>query len=132
MQAFKHIPDHQGEMEFALNDIPFYKAELTPDEEALILSGKLHEEYYILREWEFESHAENDGGIDAFDFGEEEIPLSPEESILCDGKVIGFCHGVRVFLIKGGWGYGSGNGPESIGGWGTVSSSSTYTLKKRK
>ena len=131
MQAFKHIPDHQGEMEFALNDIPFYKAELTPDEEALILSGKLHEQYYILREWEFESHADNDGGIDAFDFGEEKIPLSPEDSIIEDGKVIGFCHGVRVFLIKGGWGYSSGKGPESIGGWGTVSSSSEYSLVKK-
>ena len=71
------------------------------------------------------------GNFDA-DFGEEEIALSPEDSIIEDGKVIGFCHGVRVFLIKGGWGYSSGSGPESIGGWGTVSSSSTYTLKKRK
>ena len=132
MQAFKHIPDHQGEMEFALNDIPFYKAELTPDEEALILSGKLHEEYYILREWEFESHSENDGGIDAFDFGEEKIPLEPEHSILQNGEVIGFCYGVRVFLIQGGWGYGADDNFESIDGKGTVSSGSAYTLKKRK
>lgn len=131
MIAFKHIQNHTGEMEFALNNIPFYKAELTPEEEALVVNGKCHEEYYILREWEFESHAENDGGIDAFDFGEEEIPLSPEESIIFENEVIGFCHGTRLFLFKERTGFSFGNGGEFVGGWGYVSSNSTYTLQKR-
>ncbi len=47
-------------------------------------------------------------------------------------KVIGFYSHKRIFLIEGGTTYAGGRGAESIGGWGDVSSSTSYTLKKKE
>ena len=132
MQAYKAVNGTCNEAQFEVDGIGFGLFDLEPEEEAAIARQKLHEKYYILYEWDFESHADNDGGIDAWDFGEKEIPLNPEESILLDGKIIGFysCH--RIFLLAGGVSYAGGRGSENIGGWGSVSSSVEYTLKKKE
>ncbi|MBQ8885612.1 MAG: hypothetical protein IJY62_04520 [Clostridia bacterium] len=132
MKAFKHVTGNGQAPIFKLGDKAFYEVELSAMEEAALKKEALYDKYYILYEWDFESHADNDGGIDAWDFGEKEIVITPEESILLDGKVIGFYSHKRVFLIEGGSSYAGGRGTESIGGWGDVSSSTSYTLKKKE
>ena len=132
MKAYKHVIDNEQAPSFKLGDKAFYQLELSAAEEASLKSEALYEEYYILYEWDFESHADNDGGIDAWDFGEEKIAVSPEDSILLDGKVVGFYSRSRIFLIDGSTSYAGGRGAESIGGWGSVSSSTSYTLKKKE
>nr|MBR6778484.1 hypothetical protein [Clostridia bacterium] len=76
----------------------------------------MHNEYYVLYEWEWECHADNDGGIDSFQFGEKEIALSPEDSILYEGKVIGFFTHRRIFLIEGNKTAAGSGGSETVGG----------------
>ena len=131
MKAYKNTTENGQPPVFKLGDKAFYEAELTAEEEETLKKEALYEKYYILYEWDFESHAENDGGIDAWDFGEKELVIDPEESILLDGKVVGFYSHSRVFLIDGGTSYAGGRGAENIGGWGAVSSSTSYTLKKK-
>ena len=130
MRAYKN---GQGENAvFQIQGVPFYETELTPEEERALLSGNLHNEYFVLYEWEWECHADNDGGIDSFQFGEKEFPLAPENSILQDGKVIGFFLKKRIFLLQGDKKAVLGGGNESVGGWGDISSDSSYTLKKKE
>ena len=117
---------------FKIEGNAFYEVELSATEEALLKKEALYDKYYILYEWDFESHADNDGGIDAWNFGDEKIDITPEDSILLNGKVIGFYSRRRVFLIENGTSYSGGRGVESIGGWGDVSSSTSYTLKKKE
>ena len=131
MKAYKSFVNQEEAPAFLLGDQAFYEAELSCEEEAALTQEALYHAYYILYEWDFESHADNDGGIDAWDFGEKELAIAPEESILQNGKVIGFYSHKRVFLIEGGVSYAGGRGNESIGGWGDVSSSTSYTLKKK-
>lgn len=132
MKAYKHVTgNNEQEACFKFADKAFYKVELSAEEEASLKKEALYDKYYILYEWDFESHADNDGGIDAWDFGEKEIAVEPEESILLNGKVIGFYSHSRVFLIDGGTSYAGGRGSENIGGWGDVSSSTSYTLKQK-
>ena len=131
MKAYKQTDNGQAPV-FKLGDKAFYAAELSAEEEEKLQKEALYEKYYILYEWDFESHAENDGGIDAWDFGEKELAIAPEESILIDGKVVGFYSHSRVFLIDGGVSYAGGRGSENIGGWGEVSSSTSYTIKKKE
>ena len=132
MKAYKHVTGNGQDPIFKLGDEAFYEVELSAEEETSLKKDALYDEYYILYEWDFESRADNDGGIDAWDFGEKEIVIAPDESILLNGKVIGFYSHRRVFLIEGGAIYASGRGAESIGGWGDVSSSTSYTLKKKE
>ena len=132
MKAYKHIADNAQEPVFKLEDKAFYLVDLTEEEELALKKEALYDKYYILYEWDFESHAENDGGIDAWNFGEEKIDIAPEDSILLGGRVIGFYTHSRVFLIDGRSDYAGGRGAENIGGWGTVSSSSSYTLTKKE
>ena len=132
MKAYKPVAGSSQEPIFRLGDKAFYEAELSAAEEAALKKEALYDAYYILHEWEFESHADNDGGVDAWDFHEERIAIAPENSILLDGKVIGFYARRRVFLLKGKSAYAGGRGAESIGGWGDVSSSSSYTLEKKE
>ncbi len=132
MKAYKHVAGKERDPIFKLGDKAFYEVELSIAEETSLKKEALYDEYYILYEWDFESHADNDGGIDAWDFGEEKLDIAPEKSILLDGKVIGFYFRRRVFLINGGASYAGGRGSESIGGWGDVSSSTSYTLKKKE
>ncbi len=132
MKAYKQFDGSKEQAAFRINDVNFQLAELTLEEEKNVLDGDLHNLYYVLYEWEFECHADNDGGIDTFQFGEKEIPLSPENSILQDGKVVGFYTHSRVFPLKEGAYALLGGGSENVGGWGDVSSDSSYTLKKRK
>ncbi len=132
MKAYKHTTDNGQDPVFKIEEKAFYEAELSTEEEEVLKKEALYEKYYILYEWDFESHADNDGGIDAWDFGEKELAISPEESILLDGKVIGFYSHRRVFLIDGGVSYAGGRGTESIGGWGDVSSSTSYTLVRQE
>ena len=132
MKAYKHVAENAQDSVFKLGDKAFYEVEISVEEEASLKKEALYDEYYILYEWDFESHADNDGGIDAWDFGEEKIAIAPENSILLDGKTIGFYSHRRVFLINGGSSYAGGRGSESIGGWGDVSSSTSYTLKKKE
>lgn len=132
MKAYKHVNGNGHDPLFKIGDKAFYEAELSAEEEASLKKDALYDEYYILYEWDFESHADNDGGIDAWDFGEKEISIAPHESILLNGKVIGFYSHKRIFLIEGGSTYAGGRGAESIGGWGSVSSSTSYTLKKKE
>lgn len=132
MKAYKHVTAVEQEPLFSLADKAFYETELSAAEETALKKEALYERYYILYEWDFESHADNDGGIDAWDFGEKEIAITPEQSILLNGKVIGFYSHSRVFLIEGGAAYAGGRGAENIGGWGDVSSSTSYTLKKKE
>ena len=129
MKVYKPMTDGIGDAAFTLNGTGFFHVELSADEEKSIGKKALHDKYVIHHEWDFESHADNDGGIDAWDFGEEDLPIEPEESILWDGRVIGFFSYGRVFLLEKGAGYAGGRGPESIGGWGDVSSSSDWSLK---
>ena len=132
MKAYKHLTNNGQEAVFKLDGKAFYNVELSNEEQSLLEKEALYDKYYILYEWDFESHADNDGGIDAWDFGEKNIPLAPEDSIILKGKVIGFYSCGRVFLIDGGVSYAGGRGSEYIGGWGDVSSSSSYTLKKKE
>lgn len=132
MNAYQNVTKNGQAPDFKIGDTAFYKAELSATEEAALQKEARYNDYYILYEWDFESHADNDGGIDAWNFGEEKIALSPEESILLNGKVIGFYSHRRVFLIDGNISYAGGRGTESIGGWGDVSSSTSYTLKKKE
>ena len=131
MKAYKHVTNTVQEPVFQLGDKSFYEVELSAAEEALLKEEALYEEYYILYEWDFESHADNDGGIDAWDFGEKKIALAPENSILLNNEVIGYYSHGRVFLLDGKLSYAGGRGTENIGGWGDVSSSTSYTLKKK-
>ena len=131
MKAYKSFVNKEEAPVFLLGNQAFYEVELSCEEEAALKQEALYHAYYILYEWDFESHADNDGGIDAWDFGEKELAIAPEESILQNGKVIGFYSHKRVFLIEGGVSYAGGRGNESIGGWGDVSSSTSYTLKKK-
>ena len=131
MKAYKHITGNGQKPIFMLGDKAFYEMELSDIEEATLKEEALYNEYYILYEWDFESHADNDGGIDAWDFGEKEIAIAPENSILLNGKVIGFYSHGRVFLCDGTLSYAGGRGTENIGGWGDISSSTSYTLKKK-
>jgi hypothetical protein len=130
MKAYKQADNGQAPL-FKIGDKAFYEAELSLEEEEALKKEALYEKYYILYEWDFESHADNDGGIDAWDFGEKELAIDIEESILADGKVIGFYSHSRIFLLDGSAGYAGGRGAENIGGWGSVSSSTSYTLKKK-
>ena len=132
MKAYKHVTDNRENPIFKLDDKAFYEMELSTAEEASLKKEALYDKYYILYEWEFESHADNDGGIDAWDFGEKKIDIEHNESILLNDKVIGFYSHSRVFLIEGGTSYAGGRGAENIGGWGDVSSSTSYTLKKKE
>jgi hypothetical protein len=132
MKAYKKFDGEKAQAAFTIDNANFQLAELTPEEEKTVLDGDLHNCYYVLYEWEFECHADNDGGIDAFQFGEKEIALSPEDSILSDGKVVGFYTHRRVFPLKENAYALSGGGNEYVGGWGDISSDSSYTLKKRK
>jgi hypothetical protein len=132
MNAYQNVTKNGQAPDFKIGDTAFYLAELSATEEAALQKEARYNDYYILYEWDFESHADNDGGIDAWNFGEEKIALSPEESILLNGKVIGFYSHRRVFLIDGNISYAGGRGTESIGGWGDVSSSTSYTLKKKE
>ncbi len=131
MKAYKQMILSTQDPIFKIDDKAFYEVELSATEEALLKKEALYDKYYILYEWDFESHADNDGGIDAWNFGDENIAITPENSILLNGKVIGFYSHSRVFLIENGTSYAGGRGVESIGGWGDVSSSSSYTLKKK-
>ena len=132
MKAYKHVMGDGQEPIFILDDKAFYETELSTEEESALKKESLYNEYYILYEWDFESHADNDGGIDAWNFGEKEIAVTPEDSILLNGKVIGFYSHGRVFLCDGSLAYAGGRGTENIGGWGDVSSSTSYTLKKKE
>ena len=131
MKAYKQADNGQAPL-FKIEDKAFYEAELSIEEEEALKKEALYEKYYILYEWDFESHADNDGGIDAWDFGEKELAIDIEESILADGKVIGFYSHSRIFLLDGSMSYAGGRGAENIGGWGSVSSSTSYTLKKKE
>jgi len=131
MKAYKHIIENNQEPIFKIEDKAFYEVELSAEEETALTKEALYDKYYVLYEWDFESRADNDGGIDAWDFGEKKIDIQAENSILLNGKVIGFYLYSRIFLIKGGSTYAGGRGAEYIGGWGDVSSSSSYTLKKK-
>ena len=132
MNAYKNLTENGQDPDFKIGDTAFYEAELSATEEAAIQKEALYDDYYILYEWDFESHADNDGGIDAWNFGEKELAIAPEECILLNGKVIGFYSHRRVFLMEGGLSYEGGHAPQSIGGWGDVSSSTSYTLKKKE
>lgn len=132
MKGYKNISGEKGKEAFQIKDICFYETELTAEEEKAVADGNLHNEYYVLYEWEWECHADNDGGIDSFQFGEKEIALSPEDSILYEGKVIGFFTHRRIFLIEGNKTAAGSGGSETVGGWGSISSDSSYTLMKRK
>ena len=132
MKAYKKFDGAKEQAKFSINGDNFQLAELTSEEEKIVLDGDLHNLFYVLYEWEFECHADNDGGIDAFQFGEKEIALSPEDSIFVGGKVIGFYTHSRVFPLKENAYALSGGGNEYVGGWGDISSDSSYTLKKRK
>ena len=131
MKAYKQADNGQAPL-IKIEDKAFYEAELSIEEEEALKKEALYEKYYILYEWDFESHADNDGGIDAWDFGEKELAIDIEESILADGKVIGFYSHSRIFLLDGSMSYAGGRGAENIGGWGSVSSSTSYTLKKKE
>ena len=130
MKAYKNIGDQIGEAAFEIDNTRFYEAELTAEEEKAVNLGNLHNEYYVLYEWEFECHADNDGGIDAFNFGEKKHPLSPENSILKDGRVIGFFFNKRIFPLRDGAVAVVGGSSENVGGWGDISTDSSYTLKR--
>ncbi len=132
MKAYKQGKRDGQDPHFWLGDKAFYEVELSAAEAAIIQKEALYDQYYILYEWDFESHAENDGGIDAWDFGEEKIAITPEQCILQNGEVIGFYSRKRIFLLDGGASYAGGRGAENIGGWGEVSSSTSYTLKKKE
>jgi hypothetical protein len=131
MKAYKQLKQAEGTPSFTVGERSFYQVELTPEEEATVVDGDLHNKYYVLYEWEFECHADNDGGIDTFTFGDEKIPLSAEESILEDGQVVGFYTYSRVFPLTGHATHAGGRGAESVAGWGDVSSGSDYTLMKK-
>lgn len=130
MRAYKNGKSESAV--FQIQGVSFHETELTLEEERALLDGNLHNEYFILYEWEWECHADNDGGIDSFQFGEKEFPLAPENSILQDGKVIGFFFKKRIFLLQGDKKAVLGGGNESVGGWGDISSDSSYTLKKKE
>ncbi len=132
MKAYKQMISSTQDPVFKIEGNAFYEVELSAEEEALLKKEALYDKYYILYEWDFESHADNDGGIDAWNFGDEKIDIAPEDSILLNGKVIGFYSHRRVFLIENNTSYAGGRGVESIGGWGDVSSSTSYTLKKKE
>ena len=102
MKGYKNLNGQTAPAVFTVQGVPFYETELTAEEEKAVLDGDLHNQYFILYEWEWECHADNDGGVDSFQFGEKEFPLSAENSILQDGRVIGFFFKKRVFLLQGG------------------------------
>ena len=131
MKAYKNIQGTSDAVKFKINDVCFYEAELSTDEEKLINDGDLHNKYYVLYEWEWECHADNDGGIDSFQFGEEKHELYAQDSILFDGAVIGFYTCSRVFLFDGRTSLPGAGAHENVGGWGDISSDSSYTLMKK-
>ena len=132
MKGYKNLNGQTAPAVFTVQGVPFYETELTAEEEKAVLDGDLHNQYFILYEWEWECHADNDGGVDSFQFGEKEFPLAPENSILQDGRVIGFFFKKRVFLLQGGGSVFGAGANESVGGWGDISSDSSYTLKQKK
>lgn len=131
MRAYKHVTGNGQSPVFILGDKAFYLVELSAEEEKTLKEEALYDKYYIEFEWEFECHADNDGGIDAWDYGTENYNIAAEESILLNGKVIGFYSQRQIFLIDRGTIYAGGRGDESVGGWGDVSSSSSYTLRQK-
>lgn len=132
MKGYKNLNGQTAPAVFTVQGVPFYETELTDEEEKAVLDGDLHNQYFILYEWEWECHADNDGGVDSFQFGEKEFPLAPENSILQDGRVIGFFFKKRIFLLQGDKKAILGGGNESVSGWGDISSDSSYTLKQKK
>ena len=131
MKSYKNNVPEGLSAAFELDGEKFFEAELTSEEESIVINGRLHEQYYVLYEWERECHADNDGGIDSFDFGETELRLAPENSILRNGAVIGFFLKKCIFLFDNKVRYPGGGCRENVGGWGDISSDSRYTLMKR-
>ena len=131
MKAYKNTQSGITDAVFVVDEIGFCEAELTAKEEMTVTESDLHSRYYVLYEWERECHADNDGGIDSFDFGEEKLALAPENCVFYNGEIIGFYFRRRFFPLKDGASAVIGGCNETVAGWGSLSSDSSYTLKKK-
>ena len=131
MIAYKNLTNPNGEIAFTIQGINFYKAKLTTDEEINLVADELYNKFFIHVDWLMTYTDNSKGGINGLESGEKEISIKADNSILLDGKVIGFFFENKVFLIDGESTHLTSEKYDKMADWSNITTSSTLTLKQR-